>query len=168
MHALCPSIRQAATVLAGVMVLFAGAGNAQAQGVRESIALPPGASACPCGGGVRLNATALMAELANRTVCASLGSERWTEFHRADSRTGGTLISYRKGPNDPIDPTQESGRWLIEGGTRSEPVVTYVYGEQRYSYAVCKDGAQVHLCGSGKTSRNIAGATMRNGQTACN
>lgn len=168
MQALRPSIRRAATLVAGAMVLFVGAGNAQAQAARESIAPPPGTAPCPCGGGVRLNATALITELANRTVCASLGGERWTDFHRAESRTSGTLVSYRKGPNDPIDPTKESGRWLIEGGTRSEPVVTYVYGAQRYSYAVCKEGAQLHFCGAGAGSRNVTGAAMRNGQTACN
>lgn len=163
--------RTALRASAAAAALVLGAGMASAQTTRsapETTALRTTASSCPCAGGERLNVSALRQALLGRTVCASLGSERWTDFHRPGAASGeGELWSYRRGPGHPVDPTTRSGGWLIEGSMRSQPVVTYIYGQNRYSYAVCQEGQQLHFCGVGQGSRNITGVTTRDGQASC-
>jgi hypothetical protein len=120
-------------------------------------------ASCPCGSGTRLMGGALNQALAGQTVCASRGGDRFADFHAA----GGSLVAYRRGPGDPVDPTKETGRWAIEGD-RANAHVVYAYGPNRYRYYVCRDGTQVHFCGLDAESRHLTGATMRAGQVACN
>jgi hypothetical protein len=166
-----PNVRPRTVAATVALALLAAAGLASAQTTSRGTA-PPAAerpNVCPCAGGERLTAGGLRRTFEGRTVCATLGSERWTDFHKpASGGAPGELWSYRRGPGHPIDPTMRSGGWVIEGTSRAQPVMTYVYGSSRYSYAVCQEGAQVHFCGIGPGSRNITGATMRDGQVPCN
>jgi hypothetical protein len=132
-------------LMAGVLPLVVAAG-ASAQG-------------CPCGSGTRVSGADLAALLAGKTVCAAVGNEQWQEFHGGGG-TGGTLVDYKKGPNDPVDPSTTVGSWSV-----ANDMVSYNYGGGgTYAYAVCQSGNTLDFCGA----RNITGATLRAGQTACN
>lgn len=107
---------------------------------------------------------ALQRILSNKTVCASLGAERWKEFHNSS----GTLFDYKRGPSDPVDPTKQVGNWSASG-TETSAQVTYNYGSGGiYSYYVCAlpqvVGATSYTFVGAKT---IAGATLRPGQVDC-
>ena len=89
----------------------------------------------PCPAGARLNEGQLATLLTGRTVCATLGNDRWQEWHGA----GGALWDYKRGPNHPVDPSEQVGNWAISGNGNNA-VVNYTYGSSRYSYAVCSTG----------------------------
>ncbi|NMF90380.1 hypothetical protein [Aromatoleum petrolei] len=77
-------------------------------------------------------ATTLSNLLANKTLCALRGADRWQEFHQA----GGALIDYKKGPSDPVDPTKQVGTWTVTGNG-SGTQVRYNYGQgASYTYKV--------------------------------
>jgi hypothetical protein len=115
---------------------------------------------CTCGG-TRVVGNDLLALLGNRTVCAAVGNESWQEFHTGNTNAGGPLIDYKKGPNDRVDPSEPVGSWSIAANR-----VTYNYGAGgTYVYDVCAaTGNTVNFCGG---SRNVTGATVRDGQVAC-
>lgn len=114
---------------------------------------------CPCGAGTRVAGADLVALLGNRTVCAAAGGEEWQEYHRGTNAAGGQLIDYKKGPTDPVDPTETVGRWSVQG----EEVVYNYLGSGAYAHAVCQSGNTLSFCGQ----RTVTGATLRNGQVAC-
>jgi len=131
----------------GVALMMA-AGAAQAQ-------------SCSCGGTGTLDQTALSQLVPGKTVCATLGNDSWQEFHQGSAGSlGGSLIDYKKGPGDAVDPTETVGSWSISGGT-----ITHTYGgSSSYSYTVCKiSDTQVTFCGN---SAPIS-ATLRPGQVSC-
>lgn len=114
--------------------------------------------ACPCGSGTRVVGDALATLLGGRTVCASAGNESWQEFHSGAS--SGQLIDWKKGPQDPVDPTEAVGSWQV-----GNDLVTYTYGSTSYAYSVCTvPGETLNFCSA---SRNVTGATVRNGQVSC-
>lgn len=112
----------------------------------------------------RLSQNELQAVLSGNTVCATLGNDKWQEYHQP----GGALYDYKKGPYDPVDPTTQVGTWSITG-TGNNAVVTYTYGSQSYSYAVYanKQGnnfvAPFDFCGA----TPVTNATIKSGQTSC-
>jgi len=65
---------------------------------------------------------------------------KWQELHNGGPLTG-TMVDYKKGPNDPIDPSEQVGTWSI-GGTDNRGVsVTYDYGSGgSYVYSVFNNG----------------------------
>ena len=129
-------------LVAGLLPLFATMA-AQAQ------------STCSCGG-TQVVGSALQTLLSNRTVCAASGNESWQEFHHP----AGPLVDWKKGPSDPVDPSETVGSWSL-GGNK----VNYNYGSGgTYQYDVCVAGSTVNFCGG---SRNITGATLRQGQVSC-
>lgn len=93
--------------------------------------------------------------LQGKTVCATLGTERWHEFHAP----GGNLIAYKKGPSDKVDPSKSVGSWSVSGHT-----VTYNYGAGgTFTYRLHDNrGGSYTFCGP----RNID-ALVRTGQVAC-
>lgn len=113
---------------------------------------------------VRLSDTQLTALLQGNTVCVPVVTQptmTWQEFHQA----GGTLIDYKRGPSDPVDPTAIRGTWAITGGTRF-PSVTYTYPPAggTYIYSVWNNGnATYSFCGAGP---EIIGRVIA-GQVAC-
>ncbi|MGC1818828.1 MAG: hypothetical protein WA900_14375 [Casimicrobiaceae bacterium] len=104
--------------------------------------------------------------LTGNTVCATLGSDKWQEYHQ----TGGNLYDYKKGPSDPVDPTTQVGTWGISGNG-SNSVISYTYGSTTYTYSFCGLPA-----GGPYTSYNfqpnttgslVTGATVHAGQVGC-
>lgn len=117
-------------------------------------------TACPCSStGTLVAAPRLL--VGGNTVCAARGDERWQEYHAGTS--GGALIDYKRGPNDPVDPTAQVGTWSASGGT-----LTHDYGGgARYTWSVCREapGGPYRFC-DGSTSV-VSGATIVTGQQAC-
>ncbi len=121
-----------------------------------------------CPSGSPLSASDITTLLGSKTVCASSGGDRWQEFH---SGTGGALIDYKKGPNDPVDPTTQVGTWGASASGAGYGQVTYNYtdgGTSTYRFAVCAvsnssaTGTFVPL----QSGSNIP-FTLISGQSAC-
>ena len=107
-----------------------------------------------------LNQAQLATTFTGNTLCMSRGTERWQEFHQS----GGALIDYKKGSNDPIDPTKLVGTWSITG-TGSNAMLVHTYGNSSYSWQVCGvSGGPYTLTGSGGT---LTGGTVLAGQHPC-
>lgn len=103
--------------------------------------------------------------IVGNTVCASLGSDRWQEQHRA----GGELWDYKLGPNDPIDPTKRVGSWEIRAEGR-EFFLRHIYASGSYNYEVRGSGniGDLHsLCGSFDGGVDILNAQILPGAVAC-
>lgn len=127
------------------------------------ISLPAMAQTCSCNNTlsrVQGDAT-LSALLTGRTVCATLGGDRWQERHAA----GGALVDYKRGPGHAVDPTKQVGTWAASG-SGANTVVTYSYaGGSSYAFTVCTNGSApvagaavspVAFCGPS----NIANASL--------
>ena len=101
-----------------VLALFGIAGNAVAQ-------------AGPCGGfnGVK-TAADIQTLLAGKYACVH---NQWNELH-----SGGTLIDFKKGPSDPVNPSEQVGTYTITAGTAaSYDRITYNYGTGgTFAYAI--------------------------------
>lgn len=112
----------------------------------------------------------LTSELSGNTVCASRNGDRWQEFHGSD----GKVTDYKRGPNDPVDPSEVVGTWSVTG-TATNTVVVYNYGSGgTYSYAVWRDTASgiYHFCGvaNGTVSyngNNVTNAQLQTGLSRC-
>ena len=121
-----------------------------------------GQAAAICTAPSRVSGANLTKLIEGNTVCATRGSERWQEQHRA----GGQLWDYKRGPTDPIDPTKQVGTWSISmamGGT-----VTYSYtGGPNFTYSVHDEGggASYSFCSGG--TEIVTGATFLSGSTSC-
>lgn len=118
------------------------------------------AQTCPCGGGTLLTTgAAVQTLLQGRMVCATFGSERWQEWHNGGA--AGELQDYKRGPTDPVDPSEVVGSYLINdtvaGGGAG---VRYTYGTNSYAYRVCQSGATVSFCGAALGGRDIIGARV--------
>lgn len=97
--------------------------------------LPAMSQNCPCNGALtRVQGAATLSNLlTGRTVCASLGGDRWQERHVA----GGALIDYKRGPGHAVDPTTQVGTWATSGAV-GNTIVTYSYtGGSSYAFTVC-------------------------------
>lgn len=110
----------------------------------------------------QVTGTALTSLINGNTVCASLpGGDKWQEQHRTNSE----LWDYKKGPSDPVDPTERVGTWSI-GGRGS---VTYMYtGGGSYTYQVHGSGsigAPHSFCDGGTLV--IDGAIFESGEVGC-
>ena len=106
----------------------------------------------------QVTGSALTTLISGQTVCATRGTEKWQEQHRSD----GTLWDYKKGPNDPVDPTKQVGTWSIDTSLNT---VTYSYtGGPSYTYSVHGPaGGPYSFCTGG--SETVGGATFTGGQS---
>ena len=124
------------------------------------------AMAIDCSGGTQLKNTAanpnvVANAVSAKTVCATIGSQKWQEYHQP----GGSLIDYKKGANDHVDPTKQAGTWSTSG-TGANSWVTYSYGPGgTYSYAVHLSGGIYTFCGVG--SAPTLDVTLLTGQVSC-
>jgi hypothetical protein len=113
---------------------------------------------CGCASGSKrtTNNTQLVNLLTNRMVCANVGNEKWQEHHNPN----GQLWDYKLGPADPRDPSSQVGSYTIANN-----LVTYTYGNESYTYAVCAVGTSSYtFCGQ----RAISGAKVGgSGLTSC-
>lgn len=120
------------------------------------LAAQASAQSCPSGAPLVLDAQTL---LVNKTVCAARPPDTWQEFHQS----GGTLIDFKKGPSDPVDPTKAVGTW---SASATAGTVTYNYtGDGSYTYVVCNAGASYTFVST--TAGTISGITLKPGQVAC-
>jgi hypothetical protein len=126
------------------------------------------ASAQDCPNGVsRLNRVQIGNQIVGKTMCATSGNDRWQEFHQGTAGDlTGPLIDYKKGPNDPVDKTQQVGTWSISGNGGNTLLVHNYGASATYSWAVCgsNGGPYTLVSSSGATVTNV---TVRNGQTGC-
>lgn len=101
--------------------------------------------------------------LTGNTLCAVRAPDSWQEFHQS----GGALIDFKRGPADPVDPTETVGTWSTTNGANA--VVTHNYGAGGvFSWLVCQVGATTtYTLVSSGASGTITGATFRAGQGAC-
>ncbi|WP_051906942.1 hypothetical protein [Methylomarinum vadi] len=76
--------------------------------------------------------------LVDKTVCAEKANgDQWQEYHEP----GGDLIDYKKGPNDPVDPTTSVGTWRLSNRAGG---ICYSYGGGNFNYCY-----SVHDIGNG-------------------
>ena len=131
--------------------LLLGAGAAAAQGVCS-------------GNGARILGTDVLTQtVRGQTMCASRGAERWQELHRF----GGDLIDFKKGPNDPVDPSTRVGSWSVVPGAGGAALLRHDYGGgQVYDFAVCRAGEVFALVPIGGGSR-ITGIRLVSGGNGC-
>lgn len=123
------------------IVLFAGA-SAQAMAA--------------CEANTRVTGSALTTLIAGNTVCATRGAEKWQEQHRS----GGALWDYKKGANDPVDPSKQVGTWSIASNS-----LTYAYtGGPSYTYSIHGSGPY-SFCASG--TEIVSGASFKTGSSSC-
>ena len=114
------------------------------------------AQTCSCNGALtRVTGTALSTLIVGQTACATLGGSSWQSYHQS----GGSLIDYKKGPSDPVDPTKVMGTWSINSDK-----VQYNYGTGGvFEYEVCGTSSSATYCGAS----NIPSIRFLAGQGAC-
>jgi len=98
-------------------------------------------AACPGPDQLYMNA----ADLAGLKVCGRRGSDQWQEEHRGGPSSG-ELWDFKKGPSDPIDPSEKVGTWAVDPA--KPKVITYTYdGGGVYSFRVFRKGKKFAFCG---------------------
>lgn len=98
------------------------------------------------------------------TLCAARNGERWQEYHQGNSN--GSLIDWKRGPTDPVDPTETVGAWSAQNGSNSSLTHTYT-GGLSFSWLVCQATPTTYTLVSLGAAGTITGATIRGGQGAC-
>lgn len=102
--------------------------------------------------------------LANNTACIGhTPTAEWSEWHNGGST--GTLVDWKKGASDPVDPTTTVGTYAITSSITAG-IVNYTYGTNSYNYYVSAGSANPY------TFCNVAGApsfsvTVNPGQGPC-
>ncbi len=76
--------------------------------------------------------------LSGRYACAVRGNETWDELHQGTSFGPSNVQDYKKGPTDPVDPSEVVGTYTINNGTAGAPdSIAYNYGTGgSYTYVV--------------------------------
>lgn len=121
------------------------------------------AANCPA----QLKDTEIQTLVGGKTLCATKDSERWQEFH--SGTTGGSLIDYKKGPSDPVDPTSTVGSWSTgnAGNGHTDDRLIHTYGGTSYSWQVWDNcGGAYSLKGPNVGSTDYI-FTIQGGQTPC-
>jgi hypothetical protein len=122
------------------------------------LSLPAFAQSCPTGTSAVSSAALLVRD---KTMCAARGGDRWQEFHAA----GGSLVDYKMGPGDAVDPTETVGTWSGNGG-----LLTHAYtGGGSFVWAMCREGGpstQTFTLVS-TSAGSITGVSLQSGQVRC-
>jgi hypothetical protein len=103
--------------------------------------------------------------LTGRTVCVAKAGGGWE--NQEEHVAGGTLRDYKKGPTDPVDPSETVGTWSISG-TGASTSVTHNYGSQSYTWFACTTksngkpvtGDPISFCSSA-TGSSVVNATLK-------
>jgi hypothetical protein len=92
-----------------------------------------------CHGFNTLGQQTLATVLANNYVCNLSAPLTWNELHVDPGVSGsGSIKDWKKGPTDPVDPSQTIGTYTVTGS--SPGIVTYDYGAPpTYSYTVARN-----------------------------
>lgn len=90
----------------------------------------------------------------NKLVCGKPGaanvgaaaSDRWQERHASAGAAipGGSLVDYKKGPSDPVDPSKTVGSWSID--TATNQIVHSYTGGSTFKWTVHKAGDRYSFC----------------------
>jgi hypothetical protein len=98
--------------------------------------------------------------VSGNTICAEKeNGDKWQEYHEPT----GKLIDYKKGPDDPIDPTQELGTWEISrrGG------ICYRYGGGNFNYCYSVHGVADNTYQFCNTNGLDVVASIASGNNGC-
>lgn len=118
-----------------------------------------GEAMAACTPSTRVTGSGLSTLITGNTVCATQGTDKWQEQHRA----GNQLWDYKKGPSDPVDPSKKVGTWGIAANN-----VTHTYtGGASFTYSVHNDGGTYSFCTGNNGSVVVSGATFTGGITSC-
>ena len=108
--------------------------------------------------------------LRGKTVCATRGGEKWQEFHKGPRGVPDNLIDYKKGPSDPVDPSEPVGSWTADGNGH----VIYDYGTGgTYKFSIHHSDTvpgAYDFCTTRShrgATPEVAGAILLQGQVAC-
>lgn len=103
-------------------------------GSSQAVAAGP----CPTTTPPALNGQAIRALVSNKYGCAARGNERWNELHQGSGLGPHNVQDYKRGPNDPVDPTKVVGTYTItDNGPNSPGTILYNYGPTaQYRYVV--------------------------------
>jgi len=110
------------------------------------------------------SSSTLSSLLTGNTVCVgATGHWEAQEFHKS----GGSLIDWKQGTGNAIDPTTQVGTWSLTG-TGAAAKVNYNYtggSSSSYSYTVFDNGNKSYsFCSGGNV---IVTGTIKTGQTGC-
>jgi len=122
--------------------------------------------------------------LSQRYVCAERGSDTWRECHGIFDGTSCTgpssqLWDLKRGINDPVDPSEQVGTWVVTNDAANAALVTYDYGTGggAYTYEVWRDPnaipsnpfpLAVVFCGTSPQGNNVTTAVLRESNDPCN
>ena len=111
--------------------------------------------------GTALNGGQMRSQIVGSTVCAARGSDRWQEFHQS----GGSLIDYKMGATDKVDPSKAVGTWSIQNVGGGTTAMRYNYGTGgTYDYVIYPNGGTSYsFCRAGVELP----ATVLPGQVKC-
>lgn len=107
---------------------------------------------------VRVNTmAALNLLLTGQTVCVpavTVPNMTWQELHQA----GGALVDYKRGPTNPVDPSETVGTWSLSGTDSRAVFVVHNYGGGgTYTYSVWANSDGTHsFCGAGVPPEIVA------------
>jgi hypothetical protein len=133
-------------ILVAFPLLVAGAGNAAAQCAPQ------------------MTLTQLQTLLPNATACVgTTPNATWSEWH--NGTTTGSVVDWKKGPGDPVDPTVIVGTYAIIGNTDGS-AVTYTYGSTTYTFTVTQGAGPVYTFCPAGGGTNLS-VTIKTGQTSC-
>ncbi len=95
------------------------------------------AGAQNCGGtGNSMTALNIENKLVGKYTCVGIYPHaQWNEL-LSGTATAGSVIDYKLGPTDPVDPTKQVGTYTVTGTTVG--VLNYTYGATTYSYQIEK------------------------------
>jgi hypothetical protein len=133
-------------ILVAGLLSVAGVGNASAQCAPQ------------------MTLSQLQALLSNRTACVGITpSATWSEWH--NGTTTGSVVDWKKGPGDPVDPTAIVGTYAITGDTQGS-AITYIYASASYTYTVTQGVGPVYTFCPAGGGTNFS-VTIKTGQTPC-
>jgi hypothetical protein len=102
--------------------------------------------------------------LPNNTACVgTTPNATWSEWHNGTST--GSVVDWKKGPGDPVDPTEVVGTYVITG-TNEGSAVIYTYGSTSYTYTVTQGAGPVYTFCPVGGGPNFS-VTIKAGQTSC-
>jgi hypothetical protein len=101
------------------------------------------------------------------------GNTAWVGAHTPNATTceyhsGGTVIDWKKGASDPVDPTKAVGTYTIAGSPTGATVsYTYNNGGGTYKYLVTSTGSNTYNFCISSAPFTTYSVTVLSGQTAC-
>jgi hypothetical protein len=101
--------------------------------------------------------------LARNTACVGhTPTAQWSEWH--NGTTTGSVVDWKLGASDPVDPTATVGTYTITSGPTAG-TVKYTYGSSSYTYYIQQGSNPYVFCNtSGSPSFTV---TINSGQGPC-